>query len=576
MLQQNELVHRQAYSLLRVERIMTTNDVPAEQFASSSSISRRRITMEYSGGVLPGLVDGQQLDYAGGSWTSDEPYPTALDFFNSQTDFFQHEADKHVAVVVKVMREHLNLLRTSPLAVAFLPDPRYRNSISKRLWERLMYRARAILDFVEQKQHYMLFAFPHAEAKHVKAGCRNAVQDLPHPKEYGGTDEEWRTLALEHALQLHLDLAWQQKERGDFKKAILSENDYTGGSLSADILHALPGFFFSFHYLKNLACASSEMRRAVQNPQHWNDRCISLNSVEFTDGLKLRCMTRAYMSARAVSLDLRQLPLLGEFPNSMLLEWTGRGLPQLRNLTGFESAGPLLGTAVFDVILPPNAVGMYLGVRDWGDRSGRKQSFFRFDNIYTESQTLSFASGDLPPQLHRKPQRVSLQPQQSHRVLLRWKQDVMELIIDGVGVARIRPRESSPALSGPLAKFFLWVYVRPGTTNVAQEVRYRPVPSPIQHNASITCFLCHRDHDLCLPRWRVCPNCCTWICASHVLQNPTDMCPRCFNQLWDYVGGEDSQNHCSVPVCCLADICCYVKASRSVEVAVLLSFSNSL
>ena len=74
----------------------------------------------------------------------------------------------------------------------------------------------------------MLFAFLHAEAKHVKAGCRNAVQDLPHPKEYDGTDEEWRTLALEHALQLRLDLAWQQKERGDFKKASLSENDYTG------------------------------------------------------------------------------------------------------------------------------------------------------------------------------------------------------------------------------------------------------------------------------------------------------------------------------------------------------------
>ena len=53
------------------------------------------------------------------------------------------------------------------------------------------------------------------------------------------------------------------------------------------------------------------------------------------------------------------------------------------------------------------------------------------------------------------------------------------------------------------------------------------------------------------------------------------MCPRCFNQLWDYVGGaipqnpqqQDSYNHCSVPVCYLVDICCYVKASRSVEVA---------
>ena len=38
--------HRQPYSLLRVERIMTTNDVQAEQVASSSSISRRRITMD--------------------------------------------------------------------------------------------------------------------------------------------------------------------------------------------------------------------------------------------------------------------------------------------------------------------------------------------------------------------------------------------------------------------------------------------------------------------------------------------------------------------------------------------------
>ena len=68
---------------------MTTNDVPAEQFASSSSISRRRITMEYSGGVLPGLVDGQQLDYAGGSWRTDEPYPTALDFSTAKQIFFR-------------------------------------------------------------------------------------------------------------------------------------------------------------------------------------------------------------------------------------------------------------------------------------------------------------------------------------------------------------------------------------------------------------------------------------------------------------------------------------------------------
>ena len=50
------VVHRQPHSLLRVDRITITNDVQAERFASSSSISRRRITMEYSGGVLPGSL----------------------------------------------------------------------------------------------------------------------------------------------------------------------------------------------------------------------------------------------------------------------------------------------------------------------------------------------------------------------------------------------------------------------------------------------------------------------------------------------------------------------------------------
>ena len=553
---------------------MTTNDVPAEQFASSSSISRRRITMEYFGGVLPGLLCmNTVVDYVGGG--DSMPYVTAVQFFQRYNVELADDPTKPEYVIAQQFRRHEVLFREHPSALQLLPDPSERANISKRRWEVLMYRARSILDFLDQGHDgdVILFHFLHSLAAKLPRAHASVLHDFPHPGECRDDRLQWRRIALEYALQVHVlsdETKKGRAQRVDLTDA--SSSNYTGGSLSADVLHALPGFFFSFDYLKNLASASSEMKRAVQNPQHWNDRCISLNSVEFTDGLKLRRMTRAYMSARTVSLDLRQLPLLGEFPNSMLLEWTGRGLPQLRNLTGFESAGPLLGTAVFDVILPPNAVGMYLGVRDWGDRSGRKQSYFRFDNIYTESQTLSFASGDLPLQLHRRAQRVSLQP---HRVLLRWKQDVMELIIDGVGVSRIRPIESSPALPGPLAKLFLWVYVRPDTTNVAQEVRHRPVPSPIQHNASITCFLCHRDHELCLPRWRVCPNCCTWICASHVVQNPTDMCPRCFNQLWDYVGGaipqnpqqQDSHNHCSVPVCYLVDICCYVKASRSVEVA---------
>ena len=262
MLQQNRLVHRQAYSLLRVERIMTTNDVPAEQFASSSSISRRRITMEYFGGVLPGLLCmNTVVDYVGGG--DSMPYVTAVQFFQRYNVELADDPTKPEYVIAQQFRRHEVLFREHPSALQLLPDPSERANISKRRWEVLMYRARSILDFLDQGHDgdVILFHFLHSLAAKLPRAHASVLHDFPHPGECRDDRLQWRRIALEYALQVHVlsdEAKKGRAQRVDLTDA--SSSNYTGGSLSADVLHALPGFFFSFDYLKNLACASSEMK----------------------------------------------------------------------------------------------------------------------------------------------------------------------------------------------------------------------------------------------------------------------------------------------------------------------------
>ena len=214
----------------------------------------------------------------------------------------------------------------------------------------------------------------------------------------------------------------------------------------------------------------------------------------------------------------------------------GQGPLAFRHMAGFESSGPLAGAAVFDVILPDNVVGIYVGVRDWCDLSRRRQAYCRIDNIFLENAMASFGLADLPPQPHASRRPIRMQPNRVHRFSLRWHARLFQIMLDGQHIATARAREGAPPAPSALSKPFVWAFARP-TPNLLNMVQFRPIRSPVEMTATIKCAICNRESGLLMPRWCICPLCSTWVCAAHVGQQPTGFCPRCPNQLLDYVGG---------------------------------------
>ena len=238
--------------------------------------------------------------------------------------------------------------------------------------------------------------------------------------------------------------------------------EYEGGAVLDELLAELPGFYFSFDYLKMLASASKTMLRAVRDRRHWQGKLVTMNTEEFQLPMKLRWMMEAYMSAHVVTINVRQLTMFTVFPHNMLLDWSatamlgGPGPAVVPNMTGtgFQSTGPLMGNAVFDIILPPNTVGIYIGVRDWCDLRSRTHAYCMLENIFENAQA-SFGLGDGPPQPHMSARTIRFQPDHTHRIVFRWNPRMFQIALDGVNVATARAREGAPAAPCALAKLFL-------------------------------------------------------------------------------------------------------------------------
>ncbi|CAE7768230.1 unnamed protein product [Symbiodinium sp. CCMP2592] len=488
----------------------------------------------------------QLSDYVGGSnqmsahlWgTWETPYRHAGEFFLQRGEELEAGEDKFENVVLQLLREHQEFLRETLVALLFVPHPQAREDMSKRVWERVMYRARAILDFLIQKKDVLLFRFLHAEAEQLSNGKRNPLLQLQHPSEVDSL-EDWRLFAVDCALQLHVLLF---EEHTPHKNNLSGELNYSGGVLPPEILETLPGFFFSFGYLRTLACVSPQMCRCVRNREHWWNRRVFLTDIEFQDERTLRSMVYFYTVARLCLVDVRQLAMFHIFPERMLLDWTAsaaRSVP--RSVYGFTSDRPLMGFATFDLVLPNHAVGLYIGVQAW---RGANRAYCRVDNLFREDCSISFALNDMAPQRLGGRERCQLRPGHSHRVKLQWDQHTFRLSIDGAGIsAALLPQDTEDAVS-PLARVFTWVHVRPRQPRAGvHSAILRPVPSRVRLDPLIHCALCHRAHrGILLPRWAVCPLCDSWICAVHCAQTPWRLCPHCPNQLLDYVGGSHDQN----------------------------------
>ncbi|CAE7544956.1 unnamed protein product [Symbiodinium natans] len=165
-------------------------------------------------------------------------------------------------------------------------------------------------------------------------------------------------------------------------------SDYLGGSLPLDIMRDLTLFYFSPSHLQVLAATCPTLRDIVRDVRRWRNRVIYLDDAEFHDRSVLNSILPVCSIASAVTVRCRQLCLFTTMPNNV---YVSAPLERIHippgagtTMCGFRSAGPLMGRAIFDVVLPPSVCGLYLGVREWrgalyrdiGNVPPRADSFF--------------------------------------------------------------------------------------------------------------------------------------------------------------------------------------------------------
>ena len=502
---------------------------------------------DYVGGssALKPHVDTTAFYSVSGS-SPEAPYLNAVAFFYNREDFRDGD-DKFACVVLKVMREHLQFLRRFPLALELLPDPRCRPSMSKRMWERILFRARVIIALLDQKRYYILFFFLQEVAQSLEMKADNSLQRLPHPKEYDGSEDEWGTLALRHSLRLHLALASQQRRRSS--KLQLHGQDVSGGAAPAhsEIVSAmlppeildliLPQSYFSFEFLSCLAACSREFFNKVADESSWEQLDIDLNVPEFKhDLVLLRRMSRLWTVAHTVRMTQSQLAFCGPPSlSNLLIHWEAERIPFWgQRSCGYISTQTLLGCATFHIVVPEEARTITFGVKS---PTGRRRLYLDIKEAFTERMCIVFgvsgASQDLRPRVF--PKKVLL-PEICNEVMMIWNSRSFGLKINGYCFGPIQVRPDLP--SGPDSQGLPYVWV----TNSARmqkrpELEIYTSDTPVLPNARCLCLVCGLEASIREQEWRVCPECNTWICKDHTDTHPGMQCPGCSLLLADYVGG---------------------------------------
>ena len=329
---------------------------------------------------------------------------------------------------------------------------------------------------------------------------------------------------------------WRRATHGQLSSGHIEQDnvDYEGGALPAEVMRTLPAYFFSFMYLKTLATTCRNMLAEVRSRKLWRHQTVSLNDPEFDDPHKARAMMEAYCAAGIVMMNIRHLAMLHVFPPRFLLEWNHENVHRFtgtHDILGFQSSGPLMGCASFDMSLPATAKGVYVGVRQW---RADKKAFCRIDNLFRDDCVASVSILDIPP-VPDLGRRVELQPNFMHHFDLYWNQHMFELSIDQAVTTRARVLHGEAEVASPLAQVFVWIHTNSRTH--PSMASFKPLPSMVQLDAKITCSLCQRNGSFLRPLWSVCPICLSWICSEHIQQEPGSNCPNCPSQLLDFVGG---------------------------------------
>ncbi|CAE7232854.1 unnamed protein product, partial [Symbiodinium natans] len=177
----------------------------------------------------------QLQDYCGGSSEASHRsrhFADANDFLRAlQSGESDGNDTKSHLVIREVLNAHMACVRELPEAVSLLPDPREREVMSKRRWERLLHRARTILDLLEQHRHKLLYRFLHAESEKLGADHLDFVADLVDPDEVGAVASQWRQEVCGLAVRLLHELFAHERERAR------AQQDVAGGA-SSTVLEA--------------------------------------------------------------------------------------------------------------------------------------------------------------------------------------------------------------------------------------------------------------------------------------------------------------------------------------------------
>ena len=317
-------------------------------------------------------------------------------------------------------------------------------------------------------------------------------------------------------------------------------DDVCGGAMPSEVLMCLPGQYFSWDYLRNLAAVSRQMCACVRDVTHWTDSEISINTAEFQDRRRILLMSRFWQQCRHLDLSIHQLAMLSPVPEDARLVWRTQQVLQDRPpLVGVVSDEPLMGVAHFDMRVSTNVRGLYIGVKELG---GNLRSYVRIDNLHTPWVTWSCGINESPPVPHPSASRHSIRADAPNLFTVRWNQRCFCVELNGVEVTASRLPPDVPNVAPPLSKLHVWGFAphrRWGSDprRRRDDLEVRAKPSAILSNAEIRCAICEREHSLLPLRWRVCPLCHTWVCANHVDRTPDRLCPNCVLQLSDYAGG---------------------------------------
>ncbi|CAE7249822.1 unnamed protein product, partial [Symbiodinium natans] len=129
-----------------------------------------------------------------------------------QTGRAHGTGSKFRATVVGILQKHVHTLLEIPALLQLLPDPHERQVMSKRRWERVLYRARVILDFFQQHRHKMLFRYLHAEAEKLPLAKQSFLIELADPEDGSVLPDLWRSEAGTAAVTLQCYLVQEEKQ----------------------------------------------------------------------------------------------------------------------------------------------------------------------------------------------------------------------------------------------------------------------------------------------------------------------------------------------------------------------------